>query len=157
MTKTDKTPSVFGQSWHKLASKWSMGGFNYSLDSPKNEKENSKSMAQYLPFLLAFAFLSCLGRPQVTEAAVTTGIAAHQIEAPTFVVIWVTARSGLIIDIVLTVIPVPGWCQACKLTYYITPYGFATRSFGNQQILFLSHKPSFQRLSRCPMVGSNIH
>ncbi len=57
MTKTDKTPSFFGQSWHKLASKWSMGGFNYSLDSPKNEKENSKSMAQYLPFLLAFAFL----------------------------------------------------------------------------------------------------
>jgi len=40
MTKTDKTPSVFGQSWQKLASKWSMGGFNYSLDSPKNEKEN---------------------------------------------------------------------------------------------------------------------
>ena len=41
MTKTDKTPSVFGQSRHKLASKWSMGGFNYSLDSPKNEKENA--------------------------------------------------------------------------------------------------------------------
>ncbi len=34
-----------------------MGGFNYSLDSPKNENENSKSMGQYLAFLLAFAFL----------------------------------------------------------------------------------------------------
>ncbi len=29
----NKTASVFGQSRHKLASKWSMGGFNYSLDS----------------------------------------------------------------------------------------------------------------------------
>ena len=57
MTKKDKTPSVFGQSRHKLASKLSMGGSNYSLDSPKNEKENPKSTAQYLPFLLAFAFL----------------------------------------------------------------------------------------------------
>jgi len=36
---------------------WSMGGFNYSLDSPKNEKENSKSMIKHLAFLLAFAFL----------------------------------------------------------------------------------------------------
>jgi len=34
-----------------------MGGFNYSLDSPRDEKENFKSMAQYLAFLLAFAFL----------------------------------------------------------------------------------------------------
>jgi len=34
-----------------------MGGFNYSFDSSKNEKENSKSMGQYLAILLAFAFL----------------------------------------------------------------------------------------------------
>jgi len=34
-----------------------MDGFNYSFDSPKNEKENSKSMTKHLAFLLAFAFL----------------------------------------------------------------------------------------------------
>ncbi len=143
MTKTDKTPSVFGQSRHKLASKWSMGGFNYSLDSPKNEKENSKSMAQYLPFLLAFAFLVLPWEASSHRSGCTTGIAAHQIEAPTVVVIRVTARSVLIINTALTVIPVQGWCQACRLTYYITPY-VATGSYSNQQIMFLSHKLSYQ-------------
>jgi len=34
-----------------------MDGFHYSFDSLKNENENSKSMGQYLAFLLAFAFL----------------------------------------------------------------------------------------------------
>ncbi len=58
MTKRVKTPSVFGQSRHKLASKWSMGGFNYSHDSHKNEEENSKSMTKHLAFLPAFALLA---------------------------------------------------------------------------------------------------
>ena len=52
MTKTDKALSVFGQDRLKWASKWSMGGFNYSLDSPKNKNENSKSKSQYLAFHL---------------------------------------------------------------------------------------------------------
>ena len=47
----------YWQSCLELASKWSMGGLNYSLDSPKSEKENPKSMTKHLAFLLAFVFL----------------------------------------------------------------------------------------------------
>ncbi len=100
-------------------------------------------MAQYLPFLLAFAFLVLPWEASSHRSGCTTGIAAHQIEAPTVVVIRVTARSVLIINTALTVIPVQGWCQACRLTYYITPY-VATGSYSNQQIMFLSHKLSYQ-------------
>ncbi len=82
-----------------------MGGFNYSLDSPKNEKENSKSMAQYLAFLLAFAFLVLHWQASSHRTAVIAGIAAHQIEAPTCAVIRVTARSVPTTNTALTVIP----------------------------------------------------
>ncbi len=82
-----------------------MGGFNYSLDSPKNEKENSKSMTKHFAFLLAFAFLVLPWEASVTGTGAIAGIAAHQIEALMFAAIRVTALSVLITNTVLTVIP----------------------------------------------------
>ncbi len=50
------------------------------------------------PFSLSLHSLPCLGKPPVTEAAVTAGIAAHPIVAPTFAVIAVAAHNALIIN-----------------------------------------------------------